>query len=92
VSVGRCPHRFGDDGLLIGVRAFRIGKALIFEDDERRPRVGVLDDVGAIGRGDHEVANGRVGPVDQAVRTSLTPGERNHGAGRQELRSVRTAQ
>ena len=92
VSVSRRPHRFGDDGLLIRVGAVRIGQALLGKDDERRACVGVLDDVGAVGGGDDEVANGRVGAIDQAMGTCLAPRERDHRAGRQELRPVRTAQ
>ncbi len=92
VSVGRRPHRFGNDGLLVRVGALRIGPALLGEDDERRECVGVLDDVGAVGSGDDEVANGCVGAVDQAVGTCLAPRECDDRAGRQELCPVRPAQ
>ena len=92
VSVGRGSHRFGNEWRLVRVGAVRISQPPLGEDNERRAGVGVLDDVGVVGRGDHEVANGRVGAVDQAVRTCLTPRKRDHRAGGQKLRPVRTAQ
>jgi hypothetical protein len=48
VSVGCRPHRFGDDELLVRVRAVRICQALLGEDDKRRGCVVVLDDVRAV--------------------------------------------
>ena len=79
-------------GFLVRVGTVRIRQALLGEHDERRACVGVLDDVGAVCRGDNEVANGGVGAVDQAMGTRVAPRERDHRATRQELRHFRTAQ
>ena len=89
--VGCRPHGFGDHRLLVGVRAVRVGQALVGEDDQRRGCVGVLDDVGAVGRGDHEVTNRRFRAVDQAMGTGLAATERDHRPGRQDLRPVGAA-
>jgi hypothetical protein len=76
----------------VRVGTVRIGQALLGEHDERRASLGIVDDVGAVGCGDHEAANRRVGAVDQAMGTFLASRERDYRASRQELRPVRTAQ
>ncbi len=78
--------------MLVRVDSVRINPALLGEDDERRAYVWVLDDVGAVGRGNDKVASGRSGMVDKAMGTFPSPWERDYGTGRQEPCLVRAAQ
>jgi hypothetical protein len=52
VVVGRRPHRLIDDGLLIRVGTSWKSETLLGEYDKHCAYVGVLNDVGAVGRGD----------------------------------------
>lgn len=92
VLVRRGSHCFRDHRQLFRICSCGIYEPLLGEDHELCAGVWVLDDIGTIGRGDNQIANGCIGPVDQAVGARRTSRKCDHRASRQHLRTIRATQ